>query len=195
MLPSHSGGRNTIYPIGDQTIQSCAPKQVRAIQVVDGIAADAKACGVCLVNDLGRQFAMVGVERNTIQCAQAIEPIGRELVEQQRARQLRHRLARGSQRIFGKRRQQRRHGGAGPQCAGIQRNRRAGAPLRAWHRLDLDIGKEVVGAKVARDGCQRGHRLAGVGGAVPTACIQLRDLTERERIKTCLLYTSDAADE
>lgn len=40
-------------------------------------------------DDLGRQFAVVGIERHAVQRAQPVEPVCGQLVEQQRAGQFR----------------------------------------------------------------------------------------------------------
>ena len=111
---------------------------------------------------------VLDVERDAAVPLGALAPVRRHLLGQPRARQLRHRLAGGGERVLGERRQQRR-----------LRRRRAhsafassaiAAPvsrLAARRGLDLDVQQHVVGAAPARDGRERGQRLAGVRGRVP----------------------------
>ena len=109
-------------------------------------------------------------------------PVGGQLLDEQRARQCGHGVARGVERRLRKRREQRRHLRVAPQRGGVERHRRAGLALAPRHRLDLDVAGDAVRARPARDRRERGQRLARVFRRVPAPRVEPRQLAPRQRV-------------
>lgn len=128
------------------------------------------------------QFAggvfLVDVQSDAVVLDQAVEPVGGHFFNEQGARQFGGDFQGGLQGFFGKRRQQRGHGGVFPQFAGGQGDGGAGLGFAAGAGLDFDVAGDAVGDGVAGDGGEGGQGLAGKAGGMPAAEVELGEFAE-----------------
>ena len=153
-----------------------------ALGLVRRIAEHAIARLVHAPHEVGVEVLMVRVERDALEPAEALPPVGGNVVDQERPRQRGRGIARRVEGRLRERRQERRHLRIAPQRGGVERDRRAGLAFAAGHRLDLDVAEDAVGARPAGDRGQRGQRLAGILRGMPAPGVEPRQFAPRQRV-------------
>ena len=126
---------------------------------------------------------VVGVERDAPEAREAVEPVGGQLVEQQRARQRRApRRARASSDTSENDDSSGGTSASRHSAAASSATARAGLALAAGRRLDLALQNDAVRARPARDRRERRQHLARVLRRMPAAGVEPRQLAPRQRI-------------
>jgi predicted O-linked N-acetylglucosamine transferase (SPINDLY family) len=174
--------RHKVDRIGDDAVDTPRSQIRDAFRLVRRVAEHAVTGRSHAAHEIGVELLVIDVERDAFEPCEPRGPIGGQLVDEERAGQRGHGVARGLERRLRKRRQQRRRLRVAPQRGGVERHCGARLAFAAGRGLDLDVAEDAVRTRPARDRGERRQRFAGVFRRVPAAGVEPRQFAPRQRV-------------